>query len=206
MNNPLFFLLHAMHRNWKRKRFEDQRNDDLNATLHLPHSRYRKAFYRSLSDEDRRRRQRRILRVALLPVKRSPWRRILKSRNDQALITCTGFDFASLQTLFSIMQPLYDNNSPFLGEFIVPIDSTKGRPRNFTHKDCVGLVLMWTRTRGPTFILQPTFGLTITNMGVYLRFGRRLIVEAFRNPPLAKNLDSFSRKDCGIPGCHRCEA
>ena len=186
MNHPLFFLLHAMHRNWIRKRLADQRNDDINAAPHLPHSRYQKVFYRGLSDLDRRRRQRRIPREALLSVQRSPWRRILRSKNDQALITCTGFDLASLTELFAIIQPLYDHNSPFLDEIIVPIDSTKGRPRNFTHKDCVGLVLMWTRTRGPTFILQSTFGLTMTNMGVYLRFGRRLIVEAFRHHPLAK--------------------
>ena len=45
---------------------------------------------------------------------------------------------------------------------------------------------MWTRSRGSTYVLQTTFGMTMTNLSVYLRFGRRLMVEAFHHHPLAK--------------------
>ena len=45
---------------------------------------------------------------------------------------------------------------------------------------------MWTRTRGPLNVLQLVFGLTYTNLSVYLRFGCRLIVETFHDDPLAR--------------------
>ena len=98
-----------------RKLLEDPHTNDTTDNLPLRHSRYWMAFFRSLSADDWRHRQCRIPQVALLPVKQSPWRRILASRNNQALITCTGFDYDSLQMLFTIIQPLYDYNSPFLG-------------------------------------------------------------------------------------------
>ena len=175
-----------MQRNKKRKRLEEEFLTNIDCFPHHRHSRYWKEFVRSLSIEDRRCCQRRIHRISLLSVTKSPWRRILRSRNDHALITLTGFDYASLLTLFSFVQPLFDNYSPFLDENIVPINPEKGRPRLITHRDCVGLVLMWTRSRGPSYVLQTTFGMTMTNLSVYLRFGRRLMVEAFCHHPLAK--------------------
>ncbi len=42
------------------------------------------------------------------------------------------------------------------------------------------------RTRGLLNVLQLVFGLTYSNLYVYLRFGIRLIVETFRNDPLAR--------------------
>jgi hypothetical protein len=52
--------------------------------------------------------------------------------------------------------------------------------------DCLGLVLVWTRTRGLLNVLQLVFGLTYSNLSVYLRFGIRLMVETFKNDPLAR--------------------
>ena len=49
---------------------------------------------------------------------------------------------------------------------------------------CLGLALVWTHTRGPLNVLQLVFGLTYTNLSVYLRFGIRLIGETFRDDPL----------------------
>ena len=54
------------------------------------HSRYTK---RSL-DDDERRRDRRIPRVALVESKMSAWRRIIAPGNDQTLSTTTGLDFS----------------------------------------------------------------------------------------------------------------
>ena len=47
-------------------------------------------------------------------------------------------------------------------------------------------MLVWTRTRGSLNDLQLDFGLTYSNLCVYLRFGIRLIIETFRNDPLAR--------------------
>ncbi len=51
--------------------------------------------------------------------------------------------------------------------------------------DCLGLVLVWTRTRGPLNVLQHVFGLTFSDLSVYLRFEICLIVEIFHDDPMA---------------------
>jgi hypothetical protein len=63
---------------------------------------------------------------------------------------------------------------------------TTGQKREVKLADCLGLVLVWTRTRGSLNVLQLVFGLTYSNLSVYLRFGVCLIVEIFHNDPLAR--------------------
>ena len=52
-------------------------------------------------------------------------------------------------------------------------------------EDCLGHVLVWTRTRGSLTALQLVFGMTCSNLCMYLRFGCRVIVEALKSDPLA---------------------
>ena len=47
-------------------------------------------------------------------------------------------------------------------------------------------MLVWTCTRGSLHVLQLVFGLTYSNLSVYLIFGMRIIVETFRHNPLAR--------------------
>ncbi len=47
-------------------------------------------------------------------------------------------------------------------------------------------MLVWTQTRGLLNVLQLVFGLTYTNLSVYLRFGVRLFVKTFRDDLLAR--------------------
>jgi hypothetical protein len=42
------------------------------------------------------------------------------------------------------------------------------------------------QTRGSLNVLQLVFGMTYTNLSVYLRFGVRLFVKTFREDPLAR--------------------
>ena len=91
------------------------------------HSRYKKAFYNSLSAEDRRRRSRKLRRPALLPVKRCPWRKALASQDNEALITITGFDYDSLKYVFAKFAPVFDNHTPFMDDQIVRKNPKKGR-------------------------------------------------------------------------------
>ncbi len=53
-------------------------------------------------------------------------------------------------------------------------------------EDCLGQVLVWMLTRGSLHVLQLVFGLTYSNLSVYLRFGMRIIIETFRHNPLAR--------------------
>lgn len=150
-----------------------------------PHSRYQKRFHRSLMHEDRQLRQRRIPRISLQDSHQSSWRRLFFSENDQALITLTGLDHATFHNLLQLFQPIFDNYTPFgEGDQIQKI-SPRGRKRAVQALDILGLVLTWTRTRGSLLSLQLHFGLSMTNLTMYLRFGRRIVVEVLKNNPLA---------------------
>ena len=72
------------------------------------HSRYKKTFLRSLSEEERRLRSRKIPRASLLLLDLSPWRTLLDSAVNQSLITMTGFDGASFASLLQKFAPLFD--------------------------------------------------------------------------------------------------
>lgn len=149
------------------------------------HSRYQKRFHRALSFEDRQLRQRRIPRISLQDANKSSWRWLFHSENDQALITLTGLDHATFHYLLQLFQPIFDNYTPFgNGDHIHKI-SPRGRKRTVMALDILGLVLAWTRTRGSLLSLQLQFGLSMTNLTTYLRFGRRIVVEVLKNNPLA---------------------
>jgi len=61
-----------------------------------------------------------------------------------------------------------------------------GRPRKVRREDCLGLVLVWMRMRVSLMALQLIFGMACSNLCMYLRFGRRVIVEALKSDSLAK--------------------
>ena len=152
------------------------------------HSGYRKTFLKCLLEEERRLCSRKIPRVSLLSLDLSPWRTLLDSNVDQSLITMTGFDFASFASLLQKFAPLFNEYTPFASShiFLKQDPSKGGRPRKVRLEDCLGLVLVWTRTRGSLTALQLVFGMTSSNLCMYLRFGRRVIVEALKSDPLAK--------------------
>ena len=98
-----------------------------------------------------------------------------------------GFDCESFDKILDKFAPMFLGHTPFdKSGFIVEFEYIRGRKREVEPADCLGLVLVWTRTRGPLNVLQLVFGLTYTNLSVYLRFGFRLIVETFHDDPLAR--------------------
>lgn len=99
----------------------------------------------------------------------------------------TGFDFECFERILERFAPVFYGHTPFDSSgMIVEFQYTTGRKREVQAGDCLGLVLVWTRTRGSLNVLQLVFGLTYSNLSVYLRFGIRLIVEIFHNDPLAR--------------------
>ena len=105
------------------------------------HSRYRKKFLKSLSEEERCLRSRKIP-PSLLMLDMSPWRTLLASNVDQSLITMTGFDGASFASLLQKFAPLFDEYTPFnTSHILLKQDPSKGgRPRKVCPEDCLGLV------------------------------------------------------------------
>ena len=151
------------------------------------HSRNRKKQCNEQDAYERYVRQRRIPRNSLLPVERSPWRRVYSSADDQAMITLTGFDMASFHYVCQLFAPLYDDCSPFIDEdgFIVKKKSKCGRPRFMRAEDCLGMALAWSRNRGSLMALQLIFGTTMTPTSKYLQFARRILVKVLLDDPYA---------------------
>lgn len=152
------------------------------------HSRYQKRYYNRLDLVQRRLRSRKIPRVALHHPSVSAWRQLYVSRNDQGFITLTGLDVATFEWLSAIFSPVYDHFSPFISEdgTIVPKLQQKGRDRLLQGKDCLALALAWTRTKGSNMILQLVFGISHTSTSMYLRFGRRILIEILCRHPMAR--------------------
>jgi hypothetical protein len=73
-------------------------------------------------------------------------------------------------------------------------NSTKGRKHTVNALDVLGLVLTWTRMRGALFLLQLSFGLSHTNLTMYLQFARRIIVEVLKKIHLQQSLFRHRQK------------
>jgi hypothetical protein len=153
----------------------------------IKHSRYRKDFFRTLSIEESRHQYRKIPRCTLIPLKQSPWQKLLALQNDQAYITMLGINCNSFDWVLKKFAPMFSGHTSYdKSGMIVELVKTQGQKREIQPKDCIGLVLLWMRTRGLLNVLQLILGLTYSNLSLYLRFGMRLIVETFRNDPLAR--------------------
>jgi hypothetical protein len=186
MNRVFFFLLLLYHRNRRLLGRRGQSAEAIARERRRRHSRNAKAFHRSRPIVERRIRSKKIPRIALLPPSRSPWRKLYSSRNDQSMVAVTGFDYGSFQKVLEEFAPVFTYNTPFLGDTIVPCDPTKGRKRKIMAEDCLALILYWGRLRGNGTPLQLIFGMTSSNLQMYLRFGRRVFIQVFRKHPLAR--------------------
>ncbi len=144
----------------------------------IKHSCYRKDFFKTLSIESQ---YRKISQCTLIPLKLSPWQKLLGLQNDQAFIMM-GFDNNFFDRILLKFGPMYSGHMPFdnYGK-IVEFKYTRGQKREVQLEDCLRLVLVWTQTKGSLNVLQLVFGLTYTNLSVYLRFGMCHFVNTFRD-------------------------
>jgi len=147
-----------------------------------------------LTLEGRHRRDRRIPREALLLPKCSPWQKLYGSKNDQGLITLTGFDHAAFKFLLLRFAPFFNEYTPWTGNRDGGTyqrlekrndERKRGRKRLIKAHSCLGMVLAYYRFRGPLYILQGWFGFTGTHANVWLRFGRRMLLKALRTYALS---------------------
>lgn len=157
---------------------EEEENDDYHAQKNALKNRYRS----SLTLDGRRLRQRKIPRPALNdPLANTGWNLLYGSGCDQSLVTLTGFHHRSFRKLLQMFEPFWYNCSPYSEDGCIrflrkPYDPNGGgRPRKLNPVINLGLVLTWTRTRGAQFSNQLHFGLTATPLGLWLRFGVRIL-------------------------------
>ena len=96
------------------------------------------------------------------------------------MITCTGFDHASFRYLLERFSPVYDGLTPYDENGCIRPKKIQGRPRTFDNTFGLALVLMWYRTRGSCIILGMCFGSTNSPLSIFLRFGRRCLLEVLK--------------------------
>ena len=103
---------------------------------------------------------------------RSPWRQVLQSQDDQALITLTGLDFVTFDMVVYPFKFFFNNYTPFTkdGTIVALRNNNLGRPRLISAADGLGLILAWTKTRGSTMTLELIFGMIQTAVSEYLYF------------------------------------
>ena len=150
-----------------------------------------KGFKDHLNDAGRRRQSRGLCRIVLLSPEDSPWQKLYGSRDDQALITVTGFDHEAFQMLLEYFEPLFFEYTPWTGmndgrTMKLRPRKKKGRPRIIKVHACLGLCLVWYRFRGAEFVLQGWFGFTSTHCNVWLLFSHRILYMALSKNDLAR--------------------
>jgi hypothetical protein len=85
------------------------------------HSQFCKDHHRSLDIFHRQLRQRKIPRCFLQEQSQSAWHHLYESRNDQGMITLTGFDCATFNSSCEIFIPVFESYTPLV--------CSGGRPR-----------------------------------------------------------------------------
>jgi hypothetical protein len=79
----------------------------------VKHSQYCKDYHRSLDIFHWQLWQKKIPRCSLQEQSGSAWHCLYKSRNDQEMITLSGFDHATFDSLCDIFAPVLDSYTPF---------------------------------------------------------------------------------------------
>ena len=154
-------------------------------------NRKRRERYAQLSEEDRTRRARKVPRMATLQPCESPWALLYASDNVQGFITVTGLDPTCFRALLANFKALFDSHTPYAkydGNIrrVSPDRERRGRPRKITAHACLGLTLYWTRTTCYYWTIAGFFGLTASPCELWLRFGKRMLLQVLRNREDAK--------------------
>lgn len=138
-------------------------------------------FRSYLSIGGKRRRDRRIPRIALQMPSESAFMFLYRSGSDQALITLLGLDYSAFSCIYESFAALYERYSPYSLEGNIRIlfvtERKRGRPRSMTATQCLALVLNRGRKRGSDMVLCQLFGITSSVCSLFLRFGRPLLLK-----------------------------
>eukprot|EP00957_Ditylum_brightwellii_P061642 4677194-Ditylum_brightwellii.AAC.1 len=110
------------------------------------HSHLRKHFFHLISEEE---------------IKEEDECKLLYSGIETSFITATGFDTQAFHLLHEKIECLYMEYTMF-GQYdytIKKVEKGRGQKRAITSENCLGPVLMWTRTRGLLWPLTLIFGI-----------------------------------------------
>ena len=147
----------------------------------------------NLSAEERQRRDRRIPRLSVQKYAFSPFKYLFGSGVDQSLLDCCGVDHKASRELLGLFEPCFNlyTVDRVTGKIRMRKLSKGGKPLG-RNKDidaigCLGLVLVWYRTRGSCArSLVLGFGLTPTQLYKWLKSSRRCLLYVLQHHPAAK--------------------
>ena len=150
-------------------------------------------FSQCLSEEETKRRDRRFPRCTVRPYFHSSFLNLFLSKNNQAFINACGHDNKSFNSLLLLFRPYYKywtvdiyTNKICLKQ-LFSNGKPMGRDRDMPACGCLGLVLMWYRTRGScTRGLALMFGQTSSPLHFWLKFGRRILLHVLSRTVGAK--------------------
>ncbi len=91
------------------------------------HSQYYKDYHRSLDIFHRWLQQRKIPRYSFQEQSQSAWHCLYKSRNNQGIITLTGFDRAIFDSFCEIFTPVFEIYPPFVPSGVLCFECTKSK-------------------------------------------------------------------------------
>lgn len=115
------------------------------------------AFRKHITAEARKRRDRRISRRALQQPSLSPFAFLLASGCVQSLITLKSMEHRAFNYLLQKFAPTFERYTPYSPDGLIRLlplrENKRGRPRSLTVTQCLGLVLIWGRTRGSDMVL-----------------------------------------------------
>lgn len=142
-----------------------------------------KKTFLELSAEARRRRSGYIPRRSLHDPVVSAFSKMYRSKDDPALIQTTGMDHDTFKYLLVKFTFYYDQYSPYTKDGVITLKTgdRRGRKRLFDGTMCLGLVLMWTISRGNSSNLQLIFGSVKSFTNLYISFGRKILLQALRS-------------------------
>lgn len=157
------------------------------------------SFFDALSRDERRLRDRRYPRCSVGSWNDSPFKFLLDSRNDQALLHATGLTFASFNDLLQVFAMYYYDYTFDEANTIRKIKATNGRKRQLPAEGALGLVLVWFRTRGSVSRgLQHFFGQTSSPIYKWLRFSRRVLLYAMQQRVIESSIKKPTREEIDV--------
>lgn len=146
----------------------------------------RRERWAGLSVRERDERTRSIPRLSLPQPHQSPWNIAYHSKSERALITLTGLNHDAFEKLHLAFGPLFWAHTPYSDDGSIRCTNEterRGRPRKISSHACLGLVLMWSRTTCQYWVLSGSFGLVGTCCGLWLRFGKRILLTVLSSRP-----------------------
>ena len=111
----------------------------------------------------------------------------MRSEDNPFLIQATRLDFWTFRYLLYRSAPTYENYSFYSEEsWIKEVNKDTSCPRSLNAEASLGLLLMWTRTRGAKSSLSLIFGVTLPRVNLWRCFVLRVLLSVLKREQSTK--------------------